>query len=259
MGQRTSHDPGTFSWAELSTTDAAGAKAFYSSLFGWEADDMPVGEGMTYTMLRLGDGVVGALYEQGEQERSGGIPPHWNSYVTVQSADEAAARAKDLGGTVVAPPFDVMDVGRMAIVQDPTGGTLSVWEPRTSIGATLVNDTGALCWNELTTPDPAAARDFYAGLFGLDYDEEQKGFYWRIRNGGRMNGGIRAFTEQEQGRPPVWFPYFTVESVDDDAGRVREGGGQVHVGAMDVQLGRIAVVADPQGAVFALFEGDTDE
>src|SRR6185503_19491129 len=140
MGERTSHAPGSFSWTDLSTTDPDGAKAFYTGLFGWDTEDNPIPEGGVYTML-LGDGkYVGALSAV-QQE---GQPPAWNSYVTVTSADDAARAAAANGGTVAMEPFDVMEAGRMALVQDPTGAFFAVWEPRDSIGAQRVNEPGAL-------------------------------------------------------------------------------------------------------------------
>src|SRR4051812_23729918 len=140
MGERTSHAPGTFSWADVSTTDQEGAKAFYTGLFGWEAEDLPVGDGVSYTMMRVGGRAVAAVSPQPQQQREAGVPPLWNSYVTVESADAAAARAGELGATVHAPPFDVMEAGRMAVIQDPQGAFFMVWEARDSIGAERVTE-----------------------------------------------------------------------------------------------------------------------
>src|SRR5262245_27148514 len=141
MGERTSYAPGTFSWVDLSTNDQDGAKAFYTTLFGWDYEDNPVGEGMVYSMARVRGHNVAAIY-------TGDGPPHWNCYVTVQSADATAQRSQELGGTVLAEPFDVMDAGRMATLQDPQGAVLCVWQPGRNIGATLVNELGALTWND---------------------------------------------------------------------------------------------------------------
>ena len=150
MGERTSYAPGTFSWAELVTSDADAAKAFYTSVFAWEYRDNPIPDGSVYTTA-LRDGLdVGALYAADQ-------PPHWNCYVTVESADAAAARAGELGATIAAEPFDVMDVGRMAVIVDNVGAALCLWEPKSHIGATLVNAPGAMAWNDLLTPDPASS------------------------------------------------------------------------------------------------------
>ena len=260
MGERTSHKPGTFSWAELSTSDAGGAKAFYSGLFGWDLEDTPAGPDMTYTMAHHQGGIAAAMYEQGEREQ--GVPPHWNSYVTVESADDAAARAKELGATLLMDPFDVMTFGRMAVLQDPTGAIFHVWEPRESIGATRINDPGCLTWNDLGTTDPESAERFYSELFGWSFQKVSDDFdYWTIANGDRPNGGMRRQEDQEvaDGTPPHWMPYFTVESSEAAVDRIGELGGGVVVPTREVPAGRFTVVRDPQGAVFALFEGEVDD
>lgn len=256
MGERTSHAPGTFSWVDLSTTDTDGAKAFYTSLFGWEPEDNPIPEGGVYTMLRKRGKAVAALFAV-QQE---GQPPAWNPYVTVESADDSAAAAKGHGGTVVADAFEVMDVGRMAIVQDPTGAFFSVWEPRASIGAELVNEPGALTLTQLNTSDPERAQEFYAGLFGWRFESVGDGDmpYWGIYIGDRVNAGMMPLAPGGPA-PPHWLVYFGSESVDDDAGRIRELGGQLVLEPMEVPGGRIVVAADPQGAVFGLFAGRFDD
>jgi uncharacterized protein len=256
MGERTSHTPGTFSWAELATTDTDAAKHFYTELFGWDYEDQPMpGDAGDYTMLRRDGKDVGALFPARE-----GMPTFWGSYVTVDSADSSAAKATDLGGTLMAEPFDVMDAGRMAIIQDPTGAVFSVWEPRGSIGANWVNSPGAITLNQLNTGDPGAAERFYSGLFGWRTEQVAGGEqpYWGIYNGDRLNGGMMQLPP-EAGGPPHWLIYFGSEDVDADAGRVGELGGQVMVPPMDVPGGRIIVVQDPQGAVFGLFAGRFDD
>ena len=250
MSERTSYTPGTFSWADLSTTDAHVAKAFYGGLFGWSYDDFPAGEGQVYSMARKGDHTVAALSQTADQ------PPHWNNYVTVDSADDTATKAQELGGTVVAPAFDVMeDVGRMAIVQDPTGAMLCVWQPGSNHGATLVNEPGAMTWNDLSTPDVETAATFYSSLFGWRIEEiPQAEGYRVIFNGERSNGGMRP----DKDMPAFWMPYFGIEDVEQGMERVRELGGAVHAGPLPVPQGRFAIVADPQGAGFAIWAGNYD-
>ncbi len=264
MGERTSHAPGTFSWVDLSTRDGEGATAFYEGLLGWDHSDSPIGDGSVYRMFRLRGRPVAAAAEQREQERSHGIPPHWNNYVTVASADDTAGRVNELGGNLMTDPFDVLDSGRMAVCSDPTGATLCIWEPRASIGAELVNDPGCLTWNELATADVDRAKSFYADLFGWSYEDvgTDETPYTTIRNGARMNGGIRALGDQERqmGVPPNWMPYFTSADLNRSATQIGELGGTVMVGPMSILQGsRIAVSRDPQGAVFALFEGETED
>src|SRR3954454_545333 len=153
MGERTKYKPGTFSWADVTTTDQAGAKEFYSGLFGWEAEDAPIGDGVYYSMMRSDGRSMAAISPQPPEQREAAVPPMWNSYVTVESADDAAARASSLGATVHAGPFDVMQAGRMAVIQDPQGAFFMLWEPRENIGAEFVNGPGALSWSELSSPD----------------------------------------------------------------------------------------------------------
>jgi len=261
VGKRESYTPGTFCWVDLATTDPEAAKTFYTGLFGWTAVDFPMGEGGIYTMLRLDGDDVAALSEMQLDMRAQGIPPHWVNYVSVADADAAAAKARELGGIVFGEPFDVFDAGRMAIIQDPTGATVMAWQPGQHIGAGRVNDPGSLTWNELATRDIPAARAFYEGLFGWQTEAvEQDGavVYVTIKNGDRINGGMMPMTEQHGDAPPHWLPYFTVASCGKALTRIGELGGETLAGPIDMLNGRIAIVRDPQGATFALFEGEVD-
>jgi uncharacterized protein len=255
MGERTSHPPGTISWSDLGTSDPEAAKTFYTSLFGWEPDDRPIPLGGTYTMLLKGGKAAAALSAAQE-----GMPPAWNSYVTVENVDDAAAKAADLGGTVIAEPFDVLDAGRMAVAQDPTGAFFSMWEPRESIGAEVVNGPGALTLSQLNTVDPERALEFYSGLFGWRGESVEGGSmpYWGLYNNDRLAGGLMQMSP-DMGAPPHWLNYFGTESVDDAAGRIGELGGQILVPPMEVPGGRILVAQDPQGAVFGLLSGRFDD
>jgi uncharacterized protein len=259
MGERTNYTPGTFSWTDLTTTDQDGAKAFYSALFGWEATDNPVGDGIVYSTMSLGGKDVAAISPQPEAQRDAGAPPAWNSYVTVQSADAALERAKQLGATVHAPAFDVMDVGRMGVIQDPQQAFVLVWEPKSHRGASLVNVAGALCWNELATSDVDASSGFYGELFEWTYEpiEESPIRYLVIKNtDGHGNGGIRPRQEME---PSYWLVYFGSNDLEADVAKAGELGGNALVPPMEAGPGRIAVLQDPQGAVFALYSGQFDE
>jgi predicted enzyme related to lactoylglutathione lyase len=257
MGERTQYTPGTFCWSDLTTTDQDAAKAFYGDLFGWDAEDMPAGEGVVYSMMRLDGNDVAAIAPQQPQQREAGAPPAWNSYVTVADADAAAARAQEAGGTLHSPVFDVFDAGRMGVIQDPQGAFLFVWQPREHIGARLVNAPGALVWNELASPEPAASADFYRALFGwtIEQFEGSPQLYLAIRNGDADNGGIRETMPQE---PPHWLVYFGTDDLDAALEQVEQLGGTRVAGPIDIQIARIGVVQDPQGATFALYDGELE-
>lgn len=253
MGTRTEYAPGAFSWVDLSTSDAAGAKSFYGDLLGWEFEDNEIPGGAIYSMCKLDGADVCAIAEQAE------VPPHWNSYVTVTDADETIAKARDLGAEVIEEAFDVMEVGRMGVFSDPTGAALCVWQPGEHVGAGVVNVPGALTWNELHTTDIDEAESFYAELFGWSAEAMDTGdgpAYHVIRNGERSNGGVM---ETQSGEPPSWLPYFAVESLEDATAKVKDGGGQNLAGPIPVPAGQIAVFSDPQRAPFALWEGDLDD
>lgn len=257
MAERTKYSPGTFSWTDLTTSDQPAAKQYYGALFGWDAIDNPIGEDMVYSMMQIDGKDVAAISPQMQAQREAGVPPTWNSYVTVESADAAADRAQKLGATVLSPAFDVFDVGRMAIIQDAQGAVLEVWEPKQHIGASLVNAPGALTWNELASTDPDASAEFYGELFGwkLEPFEGMEGYLGIQTSDGKSNGGIRAGTENE---PSYWLVYFGADDADATAAKANELGASTLV-QMDIGVGKIAVLQDPQGAVFALYAGRFDD
>jgi predicted enzyme related to lactoylglutathione lyase len=258
MGERTRYEPGAFCWVGLATSDVEAAKAFYGSLFGWQVEDVDVGTAGVFTMLRCGGAEVAILYLQQPEARAAGAAAHWTSYISVVDAAATATRADELGGAAVfRAPFDVLDAGRVAAIRDPTGAIVSLWQPRTRIGATLVNDAGALCWNELVTTDVERAKSFFGDLLGWEYETDDRGSVL-VRNVGRLNGGMRERTDLERRTAPAWLPYFTVRSVDDAADQAARLGGRRLLPITQSPRGRYAVIADPQGAPFAVHEGQTD-
>jgi len=254
MGERESHEHGTFSWTDLSTPDAEASKAFYGGLFGWEFEDNPIPDGGVYVMAKLGGRSAAAMFETSERH------PAWASYVTVDDADAITERARELGANVMSEPFDVMDVGRMAILQDPPGAVFCVWQARTSIGAEVVNGPGALSLNQLNTTDPDAARRFYTDLFGWRFEDVQggPGPYTGIYQGERLNGGMMQMPPG-QAAPPHWLVFFGIDDIDAAAGRITSSGGRLVVETMDVPGGQILVAQDPQGATFGLVAGRFDD
>lgn len=253
MVQMSSYPHGTFSWIELSTTDTDAAKQFYGSLFGWTAEDAPVPGGV-YTMLKKGDDFVGAIQSLQEEMRAQGHPPFWMSYVTVDSVDKTAAQVEELGGKLIAPPFDVMDAGRMAVVQDPANAAFAIWEAKDHPGAGVVREPGALSWNELSTNDTATARDFYTSLFGWSAETSDMGGrdYTVFSAGDNQVAGMMEIAPEMGPMPPSWGIYVDVEDPDATASKATELGANVFVPPTDFPGGRFALIADPQGAAFGV-------
>lgn len=257
MSEMSSYTPGTFSWVDLATTDTAAAKKFYTALFGWSINDVPTGSEGFYSMLQIDGKAVAALYALQEQQKSQGIPPHWMSYITVSSVDEIASKAKSLNGKVVMEPVDVSNSGRMALLQDPTGATVAIWEARKHIGAQLVNEPGALCWNELWTSDVKVANQFYTALFDWGAQVHDMGSfeYTTFMNGEKLAGGMVQMGEEWKNAPSNWGVYFTVENCDKSIEKAKELGANVTVPATDIpQTGRFSILQDPQGAAFAIIQ-----
>lgn len=256
MGKRTSYAPGTFAWVDLRTTDPADAKRFYAELLGWSFTEKDMGRGRIYTVASLEGEPVAGLKPLAEGIQIRGTSPFWLSYVAVGAADAAATRTRELGGTVLAEPFD-RDVQRLTVIADPTGGTLCLWQSPEAAGACRVNEPGCLSWNELSTNDLATAIRFYAGL--LDWriepgDTSADTPYWTIRHDPAADGGNGGMRESA-GTPASWIPYFAVSSLDEFKDRASAAGGRLVAGPLDIPAGRIAVLRDPQGTEFGVFEG----
>jgi uncharacterized protein len=183
-----------------------------------------------------------------------GVPPHWNTYVTVADVDASAKQVAGAGGTVVMDAFDVMDAGRMAVIADPTGAMFNLWTPKSSIGAQLVNEHGTLSWNELMSPDVATAAKFYNQILGWDASTvEMPGMeYTEFKLGDRsIAGGMKPPME---GMPAVWGIYFATDDTDKTVEIARSHGGTVFQEPTDIPPGRMAVLADPSGAVFSIIK-----
>ena len=218
MGERTHYEPGTFCWVGLATSDPAAAERFYTSLFGWEAEELSGGGAGRFTMLRRTAQDVAILYRQQPEARAAGAPPHWTSYISVEDADGTATRAAELGGAAVfREPFDVLDAGRVAAISDPTGAVVSIWQPRSRIGATLVNDVGALCWNELATTDVERAKAFFSDAARLALRDRRERLHvnqerwppeWRntLLRPSRSEGSHRAGSPTSRSRAPTTPP-----------------------------------------------------
>jgi uncharacterized protein len=245
------HAPGRFCWVELATTDQAEARTFYRSLFGWEAGEQPMGPGETYTLFRKSGRDVAAGYRLRPDQK--GVPPSWQVYVRVASADEAAARTTSLGGTVLAPPFDVFDAGRMALLRDPGGAVLAVWEARRNTGLGVVDEPGAFCWAELMAKDLAGSASFYTSLFGWGTRGDARYTEWTL--GDRSIGGMLEIQQDWGEVPPHWLVYFQVAACDASVERATSLGAKVTTAPRDFPgVGRLALLSDPQGASFYVIQ-----
>lgn len=242
--------PGTFCWVELGTSNQEAAKTFYTSLFGWSFHDSPIGPQMTYTIFQVSGQDVAAAYTLGPEHKD--AAPYWRLYVAVESADRGAARASQLGGALVAPPFDVMQKGRMAAIHDPTGTHFAIWQAGTQAGTGMGGGLGTLCWADLNTPDPDRAQRFYEHLFGWTFTRGEKGGdYFHIKHEEQFIGGMPS----ESHGPPHWLSYFQVADCAASVKKAEALGARINLPPMALEnVGTIAALADPQGALFALYE-----
>jgi hypothetical protein len=256
MSERDAYEHGVPSWADHSSSDPEAAARFYGGLFGWETENvMPPDSGGQYFMARLRGRDVAALSSQ----MSPG-PVLWTTYITVDDADATAAKVSDAGGTVFAEPFDVFDSGRMAVLADNSGAPFSIWQAGQHIGAGLVNEPGAMSWNEVMTRDPDGAALFYREVFGwraasMPFAGEEY-TVWHLPGGGDPDGvaGMLPMVSEQWPAdiPPQWRVYFSVEDTDATGSRAEELGGRVAVPSFDSDVGRIAVLYDPLGAPFSV-------
>jgi predicted enzyme related to lactoylglutathione lyase len=256
MANIDKHPAGSFCWVELATTDQSAAKNFYTSLFGWSVVDSPIGPDDFYSMFKFSGRDTGAAYTMRKEQRAQGVPPHWMVYILVHNADQAVTKAAQAGGTVLAPAFDVMEVGRMAVIQDPTGAIFSLWQAKSHQGTTITGDN-TFCWADLSTPDPERAGKFYSELFGwqLTKDEKDPSGYIHIKNGEDFIGGIPPSTHRNPNAPPHWLIYFQVADAESATSKAAQFGGKILMPARKMEnVGTWSIVADPQGAVFALFK-----
>lgn len=257
MAQIDKHAPGSFCWVELGTSDQNAAKKFYTSLFGWSVNDMPMGPNDFYTMFTLEGRNAAAAYTLRPGQKSQGVPPHWMLYIAADSADDAASRAAKAGGQVLAPAFDVFDVGRMAVLQDPTGAVFSLWQAKSHSGIGIAGVDGTMCWADLSTSDPERAKQFYSDVFGWNIapGEKDPSGYLHIKNGDQYIGGIPPTAHRDPSIPPHWLVYFEVPDCDRTTEKAKSMGAQTMMPPMTMEgVGRWSVLADPQGAVFAPFQ-----
>jgi len=255
MSERTSYTPGTPCWVELGTPDIDASAAFYGAVFGWEIPELPNSAELGGYRRAKKDGKdiagVAPLMQEGQ-------PPAWSTYVSVADAEATTAAIRAAGGTVHVEPMDVVGLGKMAVYADSTGAHFGIWEPGTFAGAELVNEPGALAWNELGTRDPAAAKAFYSAVFGWeieDHDMGEMGTYTEWKIDGNSVGGMMDISGRVPDEVPAhWMTYFAVENTDATVETIKSSGGGVSFGPIDIPAGRFAIVTDPHGAAFAVIQ-----
>jgi len=254
---------GRFVWYELSTSDPAAAQRFYKAFMGWGTQAFEeTGGGPPYTMWTNGEKPVGGVWQLSEELATKGVPPHWLPYVGTDDVDETVAEATQLGGSVVVPPTDIPNMGRFAVLKDPQGAVFAIYKSNQDMpDSEFKPQVGEASWHELTTSDHVAAFDFYSKLFGWEKQSEMDmgdGAMYLMygRNGGPMLGGMWTWNKPEHPMPPNWLIYFKVDDADRTAQRIKQLGGQILNGPMDVPGGdRVAQAMDPQGAAFGIHSG----
>jgi len=248
---------GSFCWLELGTTNREAGKNFYASLFGWSGEDVPMGPDMAYTLFRSNGNDVAGAYQLMKEQVDAHVPPHWMLYVKVASADASAEKATKLGAQQIIPPSDIPNIGRFAVIQDPTGAAISIFEPGRHRGITAFGDINVLCWADLNTPAPDQASKFYGDWLGWNFETGKDG-YRHIMNGASeedMIGGIPPQMHAPPGTPAHWMCYFRVVDAKATAAKAAQLGASVLMPAETMpDVGVIGVLSDPQGAVFALYQ-----
>lgn len=256
MSHYDSHPAGNFCWIELATSDVAAARSFYSQIFGWNCEEVPAGH-MMYTLGKLDGREAAGIYELLPQMRADNVPPHWMPYVSVANADQAAATATAAGGKACWGPSDVMDVARMGTILDPQGAVFAIWQPIQSHGVRILGVHGTMTWCELMTTDTEAAKTFYGRVFGWTNTvmPMPTGEYTVFVNGPKPIGGTLKLGPEHGGAPPNWLIYFHVDDCDAAVSKAVSLGGKALTQPMDIPgAGRLCVLSDPQGAVFAVIK-----
>lgn len=259
MTEKTTYAPGTFCWPELTTTDQRAAESFYGELFGWTRKETPMGPDSHYTIFLKDGQDVSAAAQMDKDAVQRGVPPYWLSYVSTTSVDQSVEKAKGLGASLVAGPFDVMEHGRMAVLKDPTGAVFALWQANQHPGATRLGGEGALVWTELMTNDIAKSKAFYTGLFGWT-TQSMPGVgmeytIWKRDDQDNGAGGMLEITPDMGPVPPNWLVYYSVADADATVANAKRLGGSIRLEPKDIPgVGRLAILADPQGAMFAIIK-----
>jgi len=256
MAVRDHYPHGQFCWVDVTAREMSSAREFYERLFGWQTVERAAGEGSPYAHFELEGKSVAGLGEMPQALVEAKRPAAWTSYLRVEDIHAVTARATELGATITAPVAQVGDAGSMALLRDPTGAQVGLWQADRHFGAVLHQDYHCFCWNELLTRDIERAADFFGQLLGWEFGEypSHLGKYLVVRSGGEECSGLLQMDQRWGEMPPCWLVYFAVQGVDLMVDRVRQLGGYVFVRPFDIQEGRMAIVSDGQGATFNLVQ-----
>lgn len=262
MPVRESYTHGTPSWVDLMTTDPAAAADFYGALFGWDFQTSPTPDGQEYTMASKDGHAAAGMGQQNPEQVEMGIPPMWNTYITVDDIETAVGKVEGAGGSVMMPTMEVMEAGHMAVVVDPAGAVVCMWQAGQHIGSEVVNEHGALIWNELITNDLESSGGFMKAVFDLDTQEQEMPggmIYTLFMSGEETVGGM--MPPPQEGIPNHWAVYFAVSDIDSAKATALEQGGSTMGDVIDVpEVGKMLPIIDPQGAMFMLMQpaGETN-
>ena len=248
---------GQFCWLELTAIDWQKAKDFYCNFFGWRAEDEDIGDGMFYTTLYLGDKVVAAMFQRTPEQEQQGVMTNWLTYIAVDDVDATLAIAKPLNTNILAGPHNVMDAGRMAILQEPNGAVFAIWQANQHAGIAQRDTPGSLCWSELATLNREDSKTFYHQILGWQYDDkDMMGMtYTEFKVDEFQEGGMLEMGEEWGDTPPHWMNYFAVENCEDAIVKAESLGAIICVPVTEIpDVGRFAVINDPQGATFSIIE-----
>ncbi len=254
MSEIKNYTPGTFCWTDLAVKDLAKEKKYYANVFGWGSQDLPAPDTdeAPYSLLQVDHKSTCALYPEHDHHKQA---PQWLTYISVENVDETIKKANEAGGTLITPAMDVMDAGRLAVLQDPTGARFAVWQAKEFVGAEIQETAGSVCWRELITSNVDVAGKFYASIFGWEPKVSDKGDrkYLLFSKGKELVCGMMA--PPERGIPTHWITYWETNNCDQTVEKAKRFGGHVIKGTTEIKdVGRFAILLDPEGAEFGVHE-----
>lgn len=261
MNKHTDYQEGVFCWADVVAKDANALKHFYTELFGWIAELQDTEGGPAYYIFKYKGKSVCGLVEMPFMMKMLGMPVVWTSYINVDNVDAIAKKASGLGGSTRIPAMDIASAGRLAVLQDIEGCSFAIWQKKERSGAELSNEPNTWCWNELLTSDEKKAENFYGQLFGWSFQELNKtsnhpSHSKLIQHAGisKKIGSLLPITKEMGGHQPCWKVYFQTENMLNTLEHLKALNGKILIEPFTFEMGTLAVVADPQGAIFNLLQ-----